>query len=453
MKTRLTTAAVLFAAVVLTACGGGGGGGGGGGAPPTTPPPVVSPPAADPPRPARNPVSTIGALDISSTNPASGGSTAEFALGTPDPWFMPGGSFERENDGYSVTDSIVLRYENALNLLHRRVESPSSRGLTAVRGRFTLRGPSTAVRNAWMAGWTGRGVNVMLIDAFGVGGATPPPDSSNTHGYSVALSAMSIAIAANYYTLNGGLRDSGFAYRAGGLRNLRTDALADKSTRIDVINLSFGAPAQSSGIYVRQIEAYRRQRSTLFNDISGRGEYPNSGDAVIVTSAGNDALDAEWSPSNSALVRDRHTGPRTLIVGALSGNRLATISNFAGDHQTIYRRFLVADGRAALLHTSQLCDSAVISTCRNRERLGSTSIATSHAAPKVSGYAALVRHKFPNLTGAKTASILLETATTMGLACHPAGDTARKSPSCSRSIYGQGRVDIGAALVPVGGLR
>ena len=69
---------------------------------------------------------------------------------------------------------------------------------------------------------------------------------------------------------------------------------------------------------------------------------------------------------------------------------------------------------------------------------------TSFSAPRVAGYATLVRHKFPGLSGAQTAKILLDTATYEGLVCHP---------NCDVEHYGQGRVGILDALSPIGKLK
>lgn len=70
--------------------------------------------------------------------------------------------------------------------------------------------------------------------------------------------------------------------------------------------------------------------------------------------------------------------------------------------------------------------------------------AAAKIAPRVAGLAALVRGKFPNLTRAQSASILLDTANYQGLVCHP---------DCPLNIYGQGRGDIANAVSPIGKLQ
>jgi subtilisin family serine protease len=64
----------------------------------------------------------------------------------------------------------------------------------------------------------------------------------------------------------------------------------------------------------------------------------------------------------------------------------------------------------------------------------------SFAAPRVAGTAALVRHKFPNLSGAQTATTILHTADDLGVAGVDA-------------VYGHGKLNVGKALAPVGNLH
>jgi hypothetical protein len=62
----------------------------------------------------------------------------------------------------------------------------------------------------------------------------------------------------------------------------------------------------------------------------------------------------------------------------------------------------------------------------------------------VAGYAAIVRQKFPNLTGANTANVLLATARYDTLSCYP---------NCDKAVYGQGEASLSRALAPVGYLK
>jgi len=442
--------AILLATFVLTACGGGGGGGGGSAAaPPASTPPAADPVPTIPTRPQTNPYPanpTPGAP--ASTNPAA--SSAMYALGAPDRWFMPSGGFELANNGYAVTISDSFRYPSGIHLLHRRIQ-----GSASGNQRFVTQLPPAAVREAWRDGWTGRGVNILILDDFGVS-ARPPSGNENRHGYAVALAAKEIAIGANYYSKNAELSSSGLRYDAGGLRRMRDDALVGDNARVDVMNLSFDTGLAPVGtVYTRtDTNNYFSGNRALSDDLTGI-DLPNAMDAVIVKGAGNDGGDAGLSLLNFAVLDSPLTGPRALLVGAFSsagihncgegsrcGTSISTNSNTPGSDTKIQQRFLVEYGGSPVRQTVYLCDRSSTSSCQNRQTMATrSSQGTSFAAPRVAGYAALVRHKFPNLSGAQTASILLDTATYEGLS------------GSDPATYGQGRVDIGAALAPVGSLR
>jgi subtilisin family serine protease len=72
---------------------------------------------------------------------------------------------------------------------------------------------------------------------------------------------------------------------------------------------------------------------------------------------------------------------------------------------------------------------------------------TSYAAPRVAGYVAIVRSKFPNLSATNTASILLDTARYDTLECSKNGGV------CDPKIYGKGEASLSRALAPVGKLK
>ena len=71
-------------------------------------------------------------------------------------------------------------------------------------------------------------------------------------------------------------------------------------------------------------------------------------------------------------------------------------------------------------------------------------VGTSYAAPRVAGYVAILRSKFPNLNAEKSASIMLDTARYDTLSCNP---------NCNPAIYGKGEASLSRALAPVGRLR
>ena len=64
----------------------------------------------------------------------------------------------------------------------------------------------------------------------------------------------------------------------------------------------------------------------------------------------------------------------------------------------------------------------------------------SLAAPRVAGAGALVRQKFPNLSGSQTATVILHTADDLGA-------------TGVEAVFGHGKLNVGAALAPVGNLH
>lgn len=396
-----------------------------------------------------------------------------YRLGETNPFYMADCTGElcyRDIDSgelSNVLDSELSIATEGITFLHRRLQgSPDANG-----AQISVPEPPRDVRQAWRDGWIGDDVNMLIVDDFGSPSAPPQgaDDSNGSHGYTTLMSAFEIARAADYHALESGTGN--LQYGAGGVRNYLGET-ASASTKFHVVNHSFGLVNPSpTGVAPTQEELNAYIISAPFRDLLGSGQL-NTADAVITKAAGNDGLDAGRFIDAVALATHRSTSPRALIVGALDGYartdnpqdqpnvqtdaRIASYSNRAGDNVEIQRRFLVEYGGTPYAQASGLCDAAVpvSQACRNPQILSLFRFdtrGTSFAAPRVAGFAALVRDKFPNLSGAHTANILLETATTMGLACHRG--SARKSSSCSRSIYGQGRVDIGAALAPIGGLR
>ena len=72
---------------------------------------------------------------------------------------------------------------------------------------------------------------------------------------------------------------------------------------------------------------------------------------------------------------------------------------------------------------------------------------TSFAAPRVTGAAAILRQKFPNLSGAQAASVLLLTAS------KDINNDGLDDFSGVSDTFGHGKLDLGAALSPFGALN
>jgi len=326
-------------------------------------------------------------------------------------------------------------------MLHKRLESGQvARNRTAESIRLATQPPPVAVRQAWRDGWTGKGTNTLVVGWF---------RDKHVQGYLATLSAMSRAPRANYFGMEIGSEYDG-TYRGTGLRSMQNNASGYNGAKFHAINLGFWTKAVPVGqsISVAQVQGYWGDRSRLFADLSGSDFMPNTADAVIVAAAGDEkGGDAGESVSNLALTRHHSTGPRTLIVGAS-----ADYSNVAGPSLAMQKRFLVEYGGTPLRGNqiggrwtsySRLCDRDTTTECRNPRTFSihSPGGTTAFAAARVTGYVSLVRQKFPNLTGAQTSNLLLDTATYDGL------------DSSDAEIYGQGRVDIGRALAPVGAVE
>ena len=465
MKNRLL---FIMAAALLAACGGGGGGGG-------SPAPTLVAMQDCPDG------STIPAADTCPMQTCPGGTTIPAAdtcpafarQGSPDPFYMascvPTDTQCYTNaagDPVNILLSTGSAYPSGITFLHRRIEGPNVQDPA-----IEVPEPPQDVRQAWRDGWTGDGVDLLIIDSFGVAGRRiiSRQDDRGTHGYTVGMSALEIAPNAEFSALEAGLPGEGTAYRQGGVQG------ATQSTPFDVINISFGLASLGRAPTTDEVVAY--QQRPLFQDLLGESSayLTSTGDAVIAFASGNDDTDAGHFTDAIALIDHDSTGPRVLIVGALdryaratnpqsqtnisTNAQLASYSNHAGGNLAVQSRFLVEYGGTPYGQTAFLCDEDVLARdgCNNLQQLDAIDPSglgiqgTSFAAPRVAGFAALVRHKFPSLSGQQTASILLDTATTEGLGCHTG--EMRKSASCAPSDYGQGRVDIGRALAPTGVLR
>ena len=357
----------------------------------------------------------------------------DYTLGTPDPFFMAGGGFEVITGVADVREVTSLGFTN-LNILGTTIEG-SDIGSNFVSLNFAPQD----IRQAWVDGWTGSASPVLVVDSFGAG---------ERHGYLVMLSVLTSAVIAPLFALEAGFTEARNNFGDdGGLRAAFNDdrfAGADiRAIPFAVINASFGRNSDPVDLERRISDV--EQFDDFYLELIGRGIFlsvANVMDAVITKAAGNDSTDAGFEPHNVAYARNDSIGPRLLIVGATEGYydqsggaSIASYSNFAGSDPVVRARFIVANG------DSPLSEAAFI----NGRPVSTAGRGTSYAAPRVAGYVALLRHKFPNLTANYSADIILDTATYEGLSCAP--------DDCRENIYGQGRVDIARALAPVGSMR
>ena len=197
----------------------------------------------------------------------------------------------------------------------------------------------------------------------------------------------------------------------------------ENSASYDVVNLSLGAGA-ASGVVWSDLVALKENFSL---NASPSGTY--------VIAAGNSSApctDSNFVNCNivsGMMVLSSYLRNQVIVAGAtkdVSGtNTIATYSNQAG---VMADRYLMAEG-----------DSGFDDSTGDIE-------GTSFAAPRIAGAAAIVKSKFPNLSGADVASILLLTAD------KDINDDGTDDFTSVSLTYGRGELDLNSALSPVGNL-
>jgi len=313
----------------------------------------------------------------------------------------------------------------------------------------TIAAPHPEVIDAWNQGWTGNGVNILMEDWL-----------TEAHGVTTTLLANRYAIGSRVYGFNV-LTHLGI-YNFDG-----TAASTSGMVNIGVINASYGADLKliighsapwSDAELTSAAASYATSANAVISRYTGTTVFTNFNltNAVISKAAGNDyGLNADKEPLVKALAANSSLNSRLLVVGAL--NRvgfttdpatIASYSNTAGTDVTVQSRFVVASG-TTLFSTGDLAVNGVAIAASTLGPTGQTlgNVGTSYAAPRVAGYVAIVRSKFPNLDAVKTSSIMLDTARYDTLSCY------YTAGGCNKAIYGQGEVSLSRALAPVGRLR
>jgi len=315
----------------------------------------------------------------------------------------------------------------------------------SVQGLFVGSGPTYAaphldVVSAWNQGWTGKGVNVVIADAF---------NAPETHGVIVTSLVARYAIGASYFGIPLDIykQSSTNVFAIDGTRaNLQT------TINIGVINTSFGVnysngTSDAARTLMDNTSSVATLRTDWTNILKGSVGFVYQGinltDAVITKAAGNDAITSEKESFVKAYADDSSIRERLLVVGALDFDSngkgiIASYSNTAGADANVKSRFVTASGGTPFITGDIYLNGTVV----NGSDYGN--LGTSFAAPRVAGYAAILRQKFPNLNAAKTSSIILDTARYDTLSCNP---------NCDPNIYGAGQASLSRALAPVGRLR
>jgi hypothetical protein len=444
--------ALALSVTVLQACGGGGGGGASATLPPANKTVEVIEDGTNEKPFLQTTLSALNASDpnavvqTGSTNTSSGVNTGvsnssviyDLRWGTPDT-LGPGYASQYSNGSGNWQPSSPIYFWG------QRLTNPLC-SFDVCTGPEISR-PLEEVIDAWNKGWTGKDVNVLIEDEL-----------TGQHGVITGLLAYRYAPGANYYGFN--IVGNSFATQVffNQLDSPQSGAYGS-NIKLGVVNQSYTANMstliQSARPWTTtQLEqartAYAASSISTINrmkdaGVTGQLTQFKFSDAVITKAAGNDSILAEYEPLNWFLAKDSNINSRLLIVGALNqagsvdstSTTLATYSNTAGNDADVSSRFLVASGTTPF-YSGQVAIGG---------RSVSQGDGTSYAAPRVAGYVAIVRSKFPNLNASNTASILLDTARYDTLTCYktPAG--------CDIKIYGKGEASLTRALAPVGRLR
>lgn len=201
----------------------------------------------------------------------------------------------------------------------------------------------------------------------------------------------------------------------------------DNSRTFDAINLSLGSYVQTSDVTFDAIASDAINNNTI--------EYTS--DAVIVTALGNSGAactKANLAGCNAIAIAISvipELKESSIFAGALTGSGSSeTIATYSTRPGILKERSLLAQG-----HQGYLYDSSI-----------DIAEGTSFAAPRISGAAAILRHKFPNLSGKQAANILLLTAD------KDINNDGIDDFTGASETYGQGKLDLISALSPVGSL-
>jgi len=368
---------------------------------------------------------------ISATDPnafvSSVGTTYDLRWGTPDingPAYAA--AFNQGNSSFT--------YSAPLNIMGNSVQ-----GLFVGSGP-TYAAPHADVIAAWNQGWTGKGVNVVIADAF---------NAPETHGVIVTSLVARYAIGSSYF----GIPLETYKQSITNVFNIDgTLANLQTTKNIGVINTSFGVnysngTSDAARALMDNNSYYAPLRSDWTQILKGSIGFVYQGinltDAVITKAAGNDAITSEKESFVKAYTDDSSIKERLLVVGALDFDSngkgiIASYSNTAGADANVKSRFVTASGGTPFL-TGDIYLNGTVVKGSDYGNLG-----TSFAAPRVAGYAAILRQKFPNLNAVKTSSIILDTARYETLSCNT---------NCDPNIYGAGQASLSRALAPVGRLR
>jgi len=359
--------------------------------------------------------------------------------------YASGGNFEALDTTHSFDLEIILTPTNNNNPDYT-IGTPSTNVILIKDQEYNRSTYLSGVNaiSAYKEGWTGKGVNVAILDTGIdvdhedlVDGITETYDETNTsvqdrngHGSNVAsiigarnndIGYLGVAYESNLISVKV-LDDSGsgtYNWTANGIVTA-TDANAKIS------NLSLG----STGATINEV-------NTLLPSV----RYALQNDNTLIFAAGNDSLSCKvlnngindcgfpatlpLIEGSSDLVDGTYDGA-FVVVGAVENDTLniSDFSNRAGDTK---EWFIVAPGGGGGTYSGgAFHDGTYIGYA-----------GTSQAAPVVSGAFALMAQKYPYLTGSQIRDIYFATATDLGV-------------TGVDDVYGHGLINIEDAMAPIG---
>ncbi len=281
--------------------------------------------------------------------------------------------------------------------------------------------------NAYVAGLTGTGVTVAIIDD----GVANIPKLQNQISQQINLtSSQSVtdfhgtSVASVLAAISDGNFMHGIAYGAK-IVDIRANVSGEFSSTTLQTALNIAAGQNTTYGTVNASIINLSLGGSLSSALqAGLVAAVNAG-KLIVMAAGNDgtASTPATNPEASALFATQAAAKgQVIIAGALTkAGTIATYSNLAGSGAAYY---LLAPGDNIATYDNT---GAKI-----------TASGTSYAVPMIAGGAAILEQEFPNLTAAKVVQILLTTADPL--------------PTGNSSTYGAGVMDLAKAIQPIGTL-
>jgi len=268
----------------------------------------------------------------------------------------------------------------------------------------------TDAEDAWVDGWTGLGVKVGIGDNFDSNGEI------NTHGDWVSVIVASVAPEA---TLS--LRQTlSYTSLTDDVALVDAAYTAFKAENANIVNASWGLDKTDYGTGWTSF-----RDDVVARILAGSLTDPHESETLYIYAAGNGAQSC-----GSVLTEDCN-----FYAGAMLGLRN---QGYSPDYSFIFVG-AVQDGTDTITDYSyQAGDLKNDFIVANDDVLtGGDGSGTSFAAPRVSGAAALIKQKFPNLAHNEIKQLLLLTADDLG----DAGVDA---------VYGHGKLNILNALSPQG---